>query len=656
MNIKHPFRLALTSVLLLVIALLIIVEIFKIQSVFDASEIDQIEFNIKTANRGNIYTHDYKLLAVNSVQYDLRLDAVFASKFSQEDLKLLDNDLSRIFNDRINYYRVIKKAQKRNNKYLLLKDNITFLELEEIKKMSYYKKTMLGGLIIHEEIIRKNPNYAQRTIGHLYKNKKPKYGLEYSYNNHLMGRNGRVLQVHDPGAEPRSIDSPGNIDPIDGKDLITTIDLDLQDIVHEALLRQLEKHEAEFGTSILMDVHSGEIRAISNLKKIKNKKYAEVLNFAVAHQIEPGSTFKLACLMAYLEDSNGSIEDTIDCKNGSYRFKGAPIDTKDTSPLSIVSIKEAFAKSSNIGVGRLIQNYYKDPQIFIDRLYTFGLGDQSKIDLHGIPYPYIPSPKDNNWSLISLPWMSFGYGLKLTSLDLLTFYNAIANNGVLVHPYLGKYLMDGSDKEKIINNHIKHTICSDQTLQQLKILLQEVVDNGTAKKMASLPFFVSGKTGTAVTNPTDSLKKYHASFVGFFPSENPKYSCIVLVDNPNTKIGYYGSKVAVPVFEEIANKIYSFEGSSWKQRDDQNNISQVNTNSPSMYNEQYISPDSIIKYCNHNTQLYPDLVGYHISDAMYILESIGFSYVVKGDFGHVVKQYPEANSRLKEGLAMTLFI
>ncbi len=654
MTIKYPFRLLLVSIIFLSISFLIVFEIINIQRTFDASPIDQLDFSTKRADRGNIYSHDYKLLAVNTTQYDLRIDAVFAKKMGT-NVEAFASDLSNIFYGKTNYLTKINRAKKNKNKYCLLENNISFYEVEKIKNTSYFKNNKLnGGIIINQYTVRKYPDYAQRTVGHLYKNNTPKYGLEYHYNHKLMGRDGRVLELYDPGAEPRAINSPDNIEPLDGSDLITTLDLDLQDIVHEALLRQLERFGAEFGTSILMEVSSGEIKAVSNLKKVQNKKYAEVLNFAATYQFEPGSTFKLASLMAYLEDSYASIDDTIDCKNGSFKFKGAPIATKDTKPLSRVTIKEAFAKSSNIGVGRLIQNYYKDAQKFIDRLYTFGLGSKSKIDLYGVPAPYIPSPKDPSWSGISLPWMSYGYGLKLTALDLLTFYNAVANNGVYVHPYLGKYFMNGSKKESIHNNNINHIICSEKTINQLKLLLREVIQNGTGSNMLSLPFFVSGKTGTAVTNPNDSIKKYHASFVGYFPSNKPKYSCIVLIDNPNVTIGFHGSQVASPVFKEIAEEIYAFEGATWPQSILDNRVEneviyyKLNSNTGS-------SVDSIIDSYYTSNQ-YPDLIGLHLSDALYVLESIGIEYKINGDFGHIVKQYPKPKTLFKAGLAMTLFI
>ena len=383
--------------------------------------------------------------------------------------------------------------------------------------------------------------------------------------------------------------------------------------------------------------------------------YAEILNYAATRLIEPGSMMKLASLMAYFEDFGGSINDTVDCKNGKYRFKGAPIDTYDSKKLGIASLNEVFAHSSNIGVGRLIQKYYNsDPDKFINRLHSFGLGEKSKIDLIGVPNPRIISPADNSWSLIALPWMSFGYGVNFTPLDILTFYNTVANNGYLVQPYLGHSLRSGSELSLIPRNSINHTICSKSTIDKIKILLHDVVKTGTARSLNSLPFSISGKTGTTVKNYTTLLsskqKEYQSSFVGFFPSEKPQYSCIVLIDNPRVDVGYYGSEVAVPVFAEIAQKLYVKKGLKWNENGYQ--VHNLDSTINQIINSNNENLDTVLLSKTH----YPNVVGMHIRDALHLLELEGYKVVVKGKLGNVKKQYPQAHTPVTNNLAITLFI
>ena len=467
-----------------------------------------------------------------------------------------------------------------------------------------------------------------------------------------MGKDGRSLVLHEPGFA-RFIEHPNNIDPQSGKDLITTIELDYQDILESALLRQLEKYEADFGTAILMEVKTGQIKAITNLSKTIKGTYADIENFGVTRQIEPGSTFKVASVMAYLEDYNGNINDTIDCKNGKYKFKGASIATIDHKKLGKVPIKDAFAHSSNIGIARLITKHYSEnPELFINRLYNFGLGDKSKIDLIGAPKPDVKFPSDESWSGVSLPWMSYGYELRLTPLDILTFYNTVANNGYSVNPHLGHLLRTGSNLIEISRDEISHTICSESTIKKIQLLLREVVLTGTGKELNNLPFSVSGKTGTSVKNygTKNKHKEYQASFVGFFPSESPQYSCIVLIDSPNPKIGFYGSQVALPAFKEIAHNVYIKDGLKWDDGD-LKRISSMN----------YSLKDLLNNYDNkfpleYNNEYYPSVVGMHVRDAICFLENAGYEVIIKGKLGTVKNQYPKANSKVQKDLAITLFI
>ena len=654
MKIKHPFRLTLITISILLFSWGIIVQILHIiNSDLHVQIKEEESIQIIPANRGNIYTINNKLLAVTSSKYDIRFDGVYSNESVKiKDLEQLANSLSTIFKDKLStqYLRDLKKQ----NQFSLIKRNASFQQVKKLKQLSYYKKPLHGGLIIKPVLSREKPNgnSAARTIGDLYQDNTPKYGLEYSYNSDLMGQDGKCLFLNKPGAGQIKIKDSNNIEPQHGKDLITTIDLDFQNILEDALLRQLEAYEADFGTAILMEVTTGQVKAITNLKKTKNNKYAEILNFGATRQIEPGSTIKLASIMAYLEDYNGSLEDTIDCKYGVYQFKGSPIETKDSKKLGVSSLKQVFAHSSNIGIGRLInKNYKNNPQKFIDRLYNFGLGKKSKIDLIGVPIPNIPSPESTEWSGISLPWISFGYGVHLTPLDILTFYNTVANDGYLVNPYLGSAFREGSKLIPIRRTKISHTICSKETIAKIKILLREVVKEGTGQSMVDLPFSVSGKTGTTVKNYNNYLniidKQYQSSFVGFFPSESPKYSCIVLIDSPNSSLGYYGSVVAIPVFKEIAHKLYVKEGVEWGHN---SHVKSINIDTSEDYN--IVDTNRV----NIDANFYPNVIGMHLRDALKVLNSIGCKVIVKGELGNVKKQYPKAHTPIKKELAITLFI
>ena len=654
MKIKHPLRLAILSAFILLLSIAIGLNILKIINDKNYETVEHLKMVTIKAERGNIYTYDHQLLAVNSNTYELRFDGTYL-RATESEINQLAEDLSKIFGNKSKkeYFKDLIKAKK--EKYFLLKRDASLFEIENLKKTQFYKKPLNGGLIIKQYLDRKKPNnnLASRTIGDLFKdNDTPIYGLEYSYNSELMGQDGRQLVLYEPGLN-RNINNSNNIDPKTGKDLITTLELSYQDILEKALLRQLEKFEADFGTAILMEVKTGQIKALTNLRKTKENKYAETYNFGVTYPLEPGSTFKLASIMAYLEDFSGSIEDTIDCKDGKYTFLGAPIPTIDSESLGRVTLKEAFAKSSNIGFGRLITKYYhNNPEKFVNRIYNFGLGNQSKIDLEKVPTPQIISPDHKSWSGISLPWMSYGYGISLTALDILTFYNTVANNGKIVYPHLAYAFRHGSVSYPIIRDNMSYQICSESTIKKAHNLLRSVVVDGTGKKLNSLSFPVSGKTGTTVKNYTKNKEKeYQASFVGFFPSNSPVYSCIVVVDNPNVHKGYYGSQIAVPAFREIAQAIYLQEGLSWNARDSllltKYNVS-INNLLGTHYNHHV--------YQNINEEYYPSVIGMHVTDAIQLLEECGYHIIVKGDYGVVRKQYPKPKTKIKEDLAITLFI
>ena len=353
----------------------------------------------------------------------------------------------------------------------------------------------------------------------------------------------------------KPIYSNNQIEPVPGSDLYTTINIGFQDITHHSLLEQLEIFEADHGTAVVMETSSGEIKAISNLGRTAEGKYYERLNYAVGEHYEPGSTFKLMSVIAALEDGKADLETMIDTENGILSFYGAKVRDSRKGGYGIISLNDAFKYSSNTGIVKIINNAYKDdPEKFSNRLYNMGLNDKLGVSILGESKPKIPHPKDKDWSGLSLPWMVYGYGVLLSPLQILTFYNAVANDGEMVKPIFTK-------KNKLKSNKIilNPSIASKSTINKAKFLLENVVNDegGTGFNIRSNIYKIAGKTGTGQVDYTTDDVQYISSFVGYFPADKPKYSCIVVIHKPNKKMGYYGNIIAAPVFKKIADKIYS---------------------------------------------------------------------------------------------------
>ncbi len=539
------------------------------------------------ASRGDIYSFDYQLMSTSPIMFNIGIDPLFAKKKNknfESEIENLAVDLGNKFEQSKEFFlNKFQKAIEKEKRYLLIRKNLSIYDKEEIENFPLLKKGKNFGYV--EEVIkthRLKPNgiLAAKVLGDVFSNKKDKTylkfgekqkpisGLELTYDFLLRGQDGYFLEKKIKNNISKPLPSVHTIPPKAGKDIVTTIDLNIQELAHYALLSQLDYFEARFGTVIVMEVETGNIKAIVNLGKNKNSPFSERYNYAVLgnerssefKKMEPGSTFKLASYMAYFEDG-GLKEDTINTMNGIYNVPNTKAKIIDSEKnLGIITLKEAFATSSNVAVARLILKHYKkEPEIFLNHIKKFGLYEKSGIDLNDEPIPYISNPSDINWSALSLPWMSYGYGINLTPLQVLTFYNAIANQGIRVSPKLVTHYIDGVDTIPLIRKfETNEKICSDKTLNQAHSILKYVVDKGTGKSLNNLSISISGKTGTTVTNyasKKDKEKIYQSSFVGFFPSEKPQYSCIVLVDNPNPEKGYYGSDVAIPVFRKIVEEL-----------------------------------------------------------------------------------------------------
>src|ERR1019366_2161994 len=384
------------------------------------------------------------------------------------------------------------------------------------------------------------------------------YGLEMAYNSYLQGERGQRLMQKIAGGVWKPINEEDEIKLEDGEDVISTIDINIQDVASNSLKNSLQKHGADHGCLVLMEVKTGAVKAIANLTRKDSSTYIENLNYAVGVATVPGSTFKLASLIAVMEDYNVKLSEVIDIGNGVCYYSDAKVADSHHPEKSKLTVQEIFEQSSNVGVTKIITNYYgKDPQKYIDRLYQMNLNLPLNISLPGEAVPYIKTTQDKTWSKISLPWISYGYESRITPLQILTFYSAIANNGKMMKPLFAKEIRK---RDKIIKTFdsevINPSICSQSTIDKAKTMMEGVVLNGTAKSLRAADYQIAGKTGTAQMGLVKGKQTYQASFVGYFPADNPKYACIVVVSSP-TGDAYYGGVVAGPVFKDVADKVYS---------------------------------------------------------------------------------------------------
>jgi len=525
-------------------------------------------FSLK-ADRGNILSDKDNLLATSVPVFEIRMDVAgsyISNEFFNRNVDSLAYRLASLFKDRTQaYYRkILKRARARGNRYLLIHRHVNYSQLKQLRTFPIFRLGRnQGGFIAIQKTIRRLPfgQLAARTIG--YENKKEHLfvGLEGAYSNVLTGVNGKQIRRRINNGAWLPIHDENEIEPRNGMDIITTLDMNLQDVAENALLKQMIKHEAMMGTAVLMQVKTGDIKAIANLRYDKNSgAYLESYNMAIGEKYEPGSTFKLASVISALEDHKFKLSDTVSVKKGYVVYYGRTLRDVHVIGDGLITIRQAFEHSSNVGISKVMQKAYKnDPSKFIAHLYAMDLNKPLGLKIAGEATPYIKSPKDKKyWYLTSLPWMSVGYGLELTPLQLLTFYNAVANDGVEVKPRFVTAISDGGQIVKKFGVQVRNPrIASLSTIRKVQSLLVGVVLHGTAQNLRNKHFQIAGKTGTAKISIGGKYipGAYNATFVGYFPANDPQYSCIVVINRP--KHGYYGSGVAAPVFKEIADKVYA---------------------------------------------------------------------------------------------------
>ncbi len=445
-------------------------------------------------NRGDIRSSDGSLLATTLPKYEIRMDLKTESitqDIFNKNIDSLAYELSRLFGDKpVNKYKQdLKTARKLGNRYFLVKRDITFPQLKKLKQFPILRRGKYkGGLIVIEKFKREKPFdlLASRTIGFLIerddKNKYGYVGIERAYDNYLKGERGSAVIRRISNNRVMPVEQ--EVAPVDGADIITTIDIRFQDIVENELKKALKKHDADYGTVILMEVNSGKIMAIANLEKNFKDKYVESYNHAIGTSIEPGSTFKLASLIVALEDGVIKLTDTIDIEGGKKKYYDRVM-KDDHEGENLITVQEAFEHSSNVGISKIIvENYKNDPRRFIERLYNMNLNQKLAIEIKGEGTPLIKYPDDESWSGVSLPWMSIGYELSLTPMQILAFYNAVANQGELVKPYFVSEIQEyGKTIKQFSKEVINPSIISKSTITKAHKLLRGVVENGTAKNI-----------------------------------------------------------------------------------------------------------------------------------------------------------------------------
>lgn len=672
----------------LLFACLVVYKIFAIQIGGDgeyqklASTISEVTIK---ASRGNIFADDKEksALAISVPIYDLRFD----TKVLHKDSFALKVDsfayyLASVFKDKSQntYKRDLLNAQAKGNRYYLLQKKVSYSQLQKLKQAPIFrKKSNHGGRIITAYNKREKPfkSLARRTVGYVNEDGNG-VGLEDAYQDILEGTNGLQYMKKVGGGDRIPLTEEYIIEPQNGKDIYTTIDINLQDVAEKALMTQLVSQNAQHGCAILMEVKTGKIKAIANISKDKRGKYREIYNHAIGTLSEPGSTFKLASIMVALEDNVIDLNEMVDTRDGTIKYYDRIMRDSKIGGHGVIPLWKAFALSSNVGISFVInENYKKKQSKFLKGIKRLGLGEKAGIEIKGERQPYVKTTRDSTWSGITIPWMSIGYETSFTPLQILTFYNAVANNGIMVKPQFVTEIKDGSKVvEKFETVVLNKSICSKKTIKNAQFLLEKVVEEGTATNLKNLNFKIAGKTGTTQVgygksdNAGNSNVRHQASFCGYFPADNPKYSCIVVVAAPNKSI--YGNIVSGTVFKEIAEKVFATDIEMARNNEilrkgnmpaSKNGFTSELASVfnylkvPTTYNKDNkwsntYAEKTKVKLKNKKITETPNTVGMGLKDAVFLLENKGF--IVKVNGNGTVKNQQVIVGRNKKTMILTL--
>jgi cell division protein FtsI (penicillin-binding protein 3) len=650
------------------------------------------------AERGNIFASDGSLLATSVPEYELHMDmlagGIAEDGAFQEKVDSLALCLSKFFGDKSQreYARMLREARKDGDRYQLIRRKVGYQELKEIRKFPIFNMGKYrGGLIVIQQNKRILPfrSLASRTIG--YKNDNAKnaagkavtVGLEGAYADYIEGENGKRLMQRMAGGVWMPVNNDGNeVDPKEGADIISTIDVNFQDVAQAALKKQLEKTGADHGCVVLMEVATGEVKAIANYTRTKSGDYEERMNYAISESAEPGSTFKLASYMTAIDQHKIDTSSLIDAQHGEYemynpRTGKVVLKIRDAEdPGTIISAKRAFEESSNVAAAKFIYaHYHNNPQEFTDKLYSYHLNERNGLQIPGEGMPRIKNPSSKDWNkLQTLSQMAYGYESKLTPLQMLTFYNSVANNGTMIAPlFVSEIRRYGNTVERFQARVINEKVCSDKTLAKMRGMLEGVVQEGTGKLVIKNKMYsVAGKTGTAqIANGKigyGDKNKHQASFCGYFPADQPKYSMIVVIHDP-TIGSHLAAWVAGPVFRAIADRVYSSDlemnqatplqyvsntptpkAKAGNRRAAQEVYSKLNIKPLYASTNNSVDTSNGLPYeeTKYQKGAVPEVTGMGLSDALYVLGNAGYKVSVHGS-GTVVKQSVNAGSIIPKG-------
>ena len=653
-----------------------------------------IQERVVEAARGNIYSVDGSLLATSVPEYEIRFDAMSIPEEYNEvfnnKVDSLASKLAGFFKDKSSrqYLTILKHARSKKQRYVLLKREVSHQDLKVLKTFPLLKTFKEGKRRYSSSLVavRKNKrilpftNLAARTIG--YKNDTYKVGLEGAYGDYIEGKSGAQMMQRIAGGVWVPLNREVEVAPVDGSDIISTIDVNMQDMAQRALGKQMQISNADEGCVILMEVQTGEIRAIANFTKDKDGEYREKFNYAIAQRADPGSTFKLASYLAAIDDGYIDTATRVDIGNGTYKVPSHTIRDSHAPKKSLVSVKEAFEESSNVAVTKLINTHYGDnPSKFTSKLHSWGLQEPLHLQIPGEGIPVVKTPKSKSWSKLSLVQMAYGYELLLTPLQTLTMYNGVANNGKMIAPLFVKEIRHlGNTVESFQARVINKQMASPEAIKKMQGMLEGVMLEGTGKKLTSPWYTAAGKTGTAQMADNArgyGARKYQSSFAGYFPADNPRYSMIVVIRNPRN--GYYGGSVAGPVFKELADMVYAndmnLHGSFANKTVNTAGMRMPLTlngskeASTKVYESLGFNPqnwnalgqgDSMVskhgfpfKEVNIKEGVVPNVKGMGLVDAIFTMENAGFKSKITGK-GKVIAQSLPAGQRLKIGSNVSL--
>lgn len=705
-NIKNEVlvRVYIVGFLIALVALVIIGQAINIQFregdkwrvMRDSISIAEITVE---AEKGNIFADDGSILATSLPFFDIRFDPTVASdELFNEHIDSLAHSLAGVnpeFTDG-GWKQLLIDKRNEGREYLKIKDRVNYSEMELIKSFPIFNQGRYKGGFIAEERFRRYKPFrplAHRTIGYINKERASYIGLEGYFEQVLAGESGKRLMYRLGKSSWMPVKDLTQIEPRKGLDIVSTIDVNIQDIAHKALYNAMRLSDASHGTAIVMEVQTGAIKAIVNLEKFDNN-WSERYNWAIGARAkyEPGSTYKLATIMALMEDGFVDLEDLVEIDSGKYQFYEEVMEDsgKESFITDTTTIRRAFEISSNVGIAKLAHQSYnnkRNAKKLINRLKSFYLHLPTGIEIKGEGMPYIKEAfnEEDLWSGTTIPWMAIGYEVMLTPLQLLTFYNAVANDGEMMKPYLVKEIQEeGETIERFVPTVIRRRIASKSTIRKAQSLLEGVVERGTASKLKSNQYRFAAKTGTSQINyhklKSRSEIKHVASFAGYFPARNPIYSCIVVINDPK-RGSYYGGDVAGPVFRQIADQCFETQSAFYNSME---TYTSKRLPTKALPNNDYgYRPDfeeilttldmdfttrtqnswSVVKPTNDSLKIIrrsipekrvPNVVGMGLRDALFLLENKGLKVKISG-VGKVVRQSILPGTRIR-GQEIKLFL